>query len=81
MLGSTLRGDEVGDGLRTAKVHLSIEVGSSGILSWGSYTTAVVGESLEQGLLDIFRSVAGDLYDILTSVGAWGREAGDEDFV
>ena len=50
-------------------------------LAWGCHTTALIGKSFEKCLLDKYRAVARDLYDIFTRIGAWGTEASDQTFV
>ena len=58
-----------------------MEVSTTCELAWSCHTTALIGESFEECLLDEYRAVARDLYDIFTRIGTWGTEASDQTFV
>ena len=58
-----------------------MEVSPTRELARGCHTTALIGESFEECLLDKDRAVARDLYDIFARVGVWGTEASDQTFV
>jgi hypothetical protein len=58
-----------------------MEISTARELAWGCHTATLISESFEECLLDKYRAVARDLYDIFTRIGAWSTEASDQTFV
>ena len=54
---------------------------SSSFLAWSCHAAPLISESFEECLLNEYRAVARDLYDIFTRVGTWSTEASDQTFV
>ena len=71
--------DQVGHGLGLAQVHLAVEVGPAGVFAWFGLAASGLGERVEDLVDDVGRSVAGDLYRVLSRVGVGRTVEGDDD--
>jgi hypothetical protein len=81
MLGFRTAGYQVGHRLGLAQVELAIEEGSLSKFSGLRQARTATNEQVQQLLLDIGGTVAGDLYSIVAGIGVWCTEQGDQDFV
>lgn len=73
--------DQVGHGLGLAQVHLAVEVGPAGVFARFGLAASGLGERVEDLVDDVGRSVAGDLYRVLSRVGVGRTVEGDDDVV
>ena len=76
-----LRGDEVCDGLRTGKIHLPIEKGSTGELTGFGRLATGIDQPFEQGLLDIQTTMASYFHRIFSGKGMRGTKNRTKHFV
>jgi len=63
--------DQIGHGLSLRKIHLAVQEGSLGEFSRHSQLSPGCQQQLKYLLLDIGRTMAGDLHHILSGVGVW----------
>src|SRR5690606_34546544 len=76
--GLAVAGDKIGHGLCLAQVHLAMEKGPKGELPGLGRTAALSEQQLYALLLDIGRTMTGNLDHVLPGIGVGPLEEGDQ---